>query len=233
MTELIYLNDSYLKEFDAKVLKVEGKLVVLDKTAFYPQGGGQLSDTGEIISNNSRYKVLSVKKIQGEVFHELDREGIKISDVHCIIDGQRRHKMMRMHTAAHILSTIFNKESGALITGNQLDLEKTRIDFSLENFDREKINDYFAKANEIVKTNLPLKVYYIPRHEAEKDHSLTKLAKGLPEGIAEIRIVEIKSFDIQADGGTHVKSTNEVGNIIFISAENKGKDNRRVYFRLE
>jgi len=138
-----------------------------------------------------------------------------------------------VHTASHILSGVFHKEAGALITGNQLDLEKSRIDFSLENFDREKIDEFINKSNEIIQEDLPIKIYTISRTDAEKEEGLAKLAKGLPEGIQNIRIVDIEGFDRQPDGGTHVKSTKEVGKIVFLKAENKGKSNRRVYFKLE
>lgn len=234
MTQALYLNDSYLKEFDATVVKAEGKLVVLDKTAFYPESGGQLCDKGKLICNNNSYEVVFIKKKNGEIIHELDREGLKEGDVvHGIIDFERRHVMMRMHTAAHVLSAIINHVTKALITGNQLGIEKSRIDFNLENFDREQIKDFFVSANEIVKWDLPIKTYFLTRQEAEQDKKIFKLAKELPESIKEIRIVEIENFDKQADGGTHVKSTGEVGKIIFLDAENKGKSNRRIYFALE
>lgn len=234
MTELIYMNNCYAKEFDATVIKADGKFIVLDKTAFYPQGGGQPADTGKLIKDEQEYTVVFAKKKGPDVSHEVDKEGLKEGDtVHGIIDWDRRHKLMRMHTAAHILSEIFHKETGALITGNQLNLEKSRIDFNLEHFDREKIGEYVAKANEIVQKNLPIKIYTLSREEALKIPSVTKLANVLPPAVQELRIVEIEGFDKQADGGTHVKSTKEVGEIEVVNAENKGKNNRRVYFTLK
>jgi len=234
MTELIYMNDCYAKEFDAVVTKVDGKFVVLDKTAFYPQGGGQPTDTGKLVKDGEEYNVVFAKKTGKDVSHEVDKEGLKEGDkIHGIIDWDKRHVLMRMHTAAHILSEIFNKETGALITGNQLNIDKSRIDFSLENFDREKIKEYVSKANDIVQKDLPIKIYTLPREEALKIPTVTKLANVLPPAVKELRIVEIEGFDIQADGGTHVKSTKEVGEIEVLSAENKGKNNRRVYFTLK
>lgn len=234
MTELIYMNDCYAKEFDAVVKKVDGKFVMLDKTAFYPQGGGQPSDTGKLVKDGEEYKVVFAKKMGSDVSHEVDKEGLKEGDaVHCVLDWDKRYLLMRMHTAAHILSEIFHKETGALITGNQLNVDKSRIDFSLENFDREKINEYVAKANEIVQKDLPIKIYTLPRDEAMKIPSVTKLANVLPPAVKELRIVEIEGFDKQADSGTHVKSTKEVGDMEVVSAENKGKNNRRVYFKLK
>jgi misacylated tRNA(Ala) deacylase len=234
MTELIYMTDCYAKEFDATVTKVEGKFVVLDKTVFYPQGGGQPTDTGKLSKDGEEYKVVFAKKKGPDVSHEVDKEGLKEGDkVHGVLDWDRRHVLMRMHTAAHILCEVFHKETGALITGNQLNIEKSRIDFSLENFDREKISEYGAKANEIINKDLPIKIYTRPREEAMKIPSITKLANVLPPAVKELRIVEIEGFDIQADGGTHVKSTKEVGEIEVIGAENKGKNNRRVYYKLK
>lgn len=237
MSKALYMDNCYLKEFEAEVTSVkDGKYIVLNQTAFYPASGGQLNDTGIFIrlSDNKEFKVVFVGKFLGEISHEVNEEGLQIGDkIKGIIDWDRRYKLMRMHTAAHIVSGVFNKEAGALITGNQLDLDKTRIDFSLENFDREKINEYFAKSNELVNKDLVIKIYTMPRAEAEKDSAMFKLAKELPSSIKEIRVVEIIGFDRQADGGTHVMSLKEVGRIEFIKAENKGKDNRRVYFKLE
>ncbi len=240
MAEALYMDDCYLKEFDANVASVkDGKFVVLDKTAFYPASGGQAHDTGKFIrkSDSQEFKVVFCGKFSGEISHEIEPvEGKELKEgdeIKGFIDWDRRYMLMRMHTAAHILSAVFHKEAGALITGNQLDIGKTRIDFSLETFDREKIDEYIKKSNEIVEKDIPIKIYKIPREEAEKDPSMVKLAKGLPPGISEIRIVEIEGFDRQPDGGTHVNSTKEVGKIVFLKAKNQGKANRRVYFKLE
>jgi len=237
MEEALYLNGCYLKEFEAEVKEVNNqKYIVLDKTAFYPKSGGQPQDTGKLIrqSDNKEFTVVFVGKFSSQISHEVEEEGLKKGDkITGKINWERRYKLMRMHTAAHILSGIFHQKTGALITGNQLDLEKSRIDFSLENFDREKINEYITESNKIINQDLPIKIYTIPRSEAIKEPNLAKLAKGLPEGINNIRIVDIEGFDRQADGGTHVKSTKEVGKIAFLKAENKGKSNRRVYFTLQ
>jgi len=234
----LYMEDSYLREFEAKVVSVtkggEGKFfVVLDRTAFYPDSGGQPYDTGKMVKDGIEYPVVYVGKFSGKISHEVPKEGLKEGDViKGDVDWDRRYALMRMHTAAHIISEVFHKDSGAFITGNQLGLEKSRIDFSLENFDREKMREYFAKANEIVEKDLKVKMYFLPREEAMKIENVTKLANALPPKVKELRIVEIEGFDMQADGGTHVKSTKEIGKIEFLKAENKGKDNRRVYFRL-
>ncbi len=233
--QALYMEDSYLKEFTTKVKSVkDGKFIVLEQTAFYPNGGGQPFDTGILKKGDEEFKVVFVGKFSGEISHEVDREGLQPGDeVTGIIDWDRRYKLMRMHSAAHVMSAVLYKETGALITGNQLDLEKTRIDFNLESFDREKLIEYVQKSNEIIKKNLPINVKFMPRAEAEKDPALQKLAKGLPEGVQTIRIIEIESFDQQADGGTHVKNTSEIGELEFLKAENKGAQRRRVYFKLK
>lgn len=228
-----FYRDAYLKELNAEVTEVNGKFIVLDDTIFYPSSGGQPYDTGEIIHENETYNIIFVKKFDNKLSHEIDKEGLKAGDkVKCILDWERRYLLMRMHTATHILSTLIHNKTKALITGNQLGLDKTRIDFSLENFNREDIKKYVDEANEIINHNLETKSYFITREDAMKIESLTKLAKGLDENLKEIRIVEIGDFDKQADGGTHVKNTKEIGKIELVEIENKGKNNRRVYFRL-
>jgi len=230
----LYFEDSYLKEFDANVVSVkDGKFIVLDKTAFYPNGGGQPFDTGIIKRGEEEFKVIFVGKFSGVISHEVDKEGLKEGDsVCCVLDWDRRYKLMRSHTAAHIVSAVLHNDMGALITGNQLDVDKVRIDFNTETYDVEQLKKLIEEANEVIDKDLELKVYYISREEAENDPAFTKLAKGLPMGIDELRVVEIEGFDKQADGGTHVRSTKEVGKLEFIKAENKGKSNRRVYFKL-
>ena len=234
MTELLFTKDSYAKEFDAVVTKVDGKFVVLDKTLFYPQGGGQPTDEGTLTANNTEYKVIFAKKIGPDVSHEVDKEGLKEGDqVHGKIDWERRYRLMRGHTAAHVVSGIFHKEAGALISGNQITEEKVRIDFTLENFDREKIGEYIQKSNDLIAKDLQIKVSYMPMEEAKKDKDLFKLASILPPSVKDLRIIEIEGFDRQADGGTHVNSLKEIGPLEFMKADNRGKNNRRVYFKLK
>ena len=235
MENALYMNDSYLKEFEATVESVkDDKFVVLDKTAFYPSGGGQPHDTGVMICNGEEYPVIYAGKFSGKISHEVSRLGLKVGDkVIGRINWDRRYKFMRMHTAAHLLISIFNKESNVLITGNQIDEDKTRIDFNMENFDREKIIQYIENANNIIKQDLHVKTYYLPREEAMKIPGVVKLAVALPPDVHNLRIVEIPGIDVQADGGTHVNSLSEIGTIEFVKAENKGKDNRRVYYSVK
>lgn len=234
MPQPLYMDDSYLKEFDAEVKEANGKFVVLSNTAFYPNSGGQPHDTGLMITEaGEEFKVVYVGKFSGSISHEVDKEGLKTGDkVHCRLDWDRRYALMRNHTAAHVLSEMVHKETGALISGNQLDIDESRIDFSLENYDVEKIKGCIAKSNEIIEKDLPVRAYILPRENAMQIPQVTKLAKGLPESIRDIRILEIEGYDRQADGGTHVKTLKEIGRIEFLKAENKGKSNRRVYFKL-
>ena len=232
-----YLLDCYKKEFDAQVTKVkEGVFITLDQTYFYPIGGGQPYDTGIITSNGKAYKVIFVKKEEGEIIHEISDLGIKEGDhIHGTIDWDRRYILMRYHTAAHILSEVISKATGALITGNQLETDKARIDFSLENYDKEKILEYIAQANQIIKEAHPIHWSLLQRKEAESilGEKMTSLAKGFSEDIQEVRIVDIEGFGKEACGGTHLKNTSEVGDILFVKAENKGKNNRRIVITLE
>lgn len=242
MTKLLYHKDSYLKECTAIVVETKtnepetnesGKqIVILDQTIFYPSGGGQPHDTGTITKDGKVSHVIAVSMKEGQVEHEIDHELKQGDVVHCKIDWERRYQLQKMHTACHVLSAIFVKETGALITGNQLNLDQSRIDFSLDVFDREKIQGYINKANEALQTNQDIEVFFMPRAEAEKMPELSKLAMGLKEGVKEIRVVKIGNIDTQADGGTHVKNTREIGKIELIKCENKGKANRRLYFKL-
>jgi len=235
MEKALYMDDSYLKEFKAIVESVkDDKFVVLDKTAFYPNGGGQPYDTGVLIKDNEEFPVVFVGKFSGAISHEVSKPGLKQGDaVTGKVDWERRYKLMRMHTAAHVLSGIFHAKLGALITGNQKDTDKSRMDFNLENFDKEKIEEMVKLANQIIKKDLPVKVYYKKREEALKIPGIVKLAGKMPPDIKNFRIVEVEGVDTQADGGTHVKSLKEIGTIEIIKLDNKGKNNRRLYFTLK
>ena len=235
MTEALYLKDSYLKECDADVVSVnDGKYVVLNQTVFYPKGGGQPWDTGKIMKDHETYNVVYVGRFSGKTSHEVDRVGLRAGDkVHCVLNWERRYKLMRSHTAAHVFASLLCMGTGALITGNQLEEDKVRFDFSLEKYDREILNHYLDKTNNLLTKNVPVKSYELPKEEALKIPGVVKMAKALPPDTPKLRIVEIVGVDKQADGGTHVKSLNEVGQIMLLKTENKGKNNRRVYFKLQ
>lgn len=234
MTEALYLEDSYRRECDAAVVSVkDGKYVILNQTVFYPKGGGQPWDTGKIKKGNEIYNVVYVGKFSGEISHEIERVGLKEGDnVHCVLDWERRYKLMRSHTAAHVFASLLCTGTGALVTGNQLEEDKIRFDFSLEKYDREILDKYIDKANELFRKGILVKWYELPREEALIIPGVIKMAKALPPDIPYLRIVEIVGVDKQADGGTHVKNLKEVGQIKLLKTENKGKHNRRVYFTL-
>ncbi len=234
MAKALYLDDSYLKEFEAKVISVkDGKFVVLDQTLFYPNSGGQPYDTGTLVCGGKQYKVVFCGKFGGEISHEVDSSGLKEGDnVVGKIDWDRRYLLMRYHTAAHVISGMFMKNSDAKITGNQLGVDKSRIDFNLENFDRELLEQLIVKSNELISQDLPIRVYEMDREKVEAKPEMVKLAVGLPPGIKKLRIVEIDGFDAQPDGGTHVRSLSEIGKVELLELKNKGKNNRRLYFKL-
>ena len=231
--EQLYLKDCYLKEFDAVVESVkDNKYVVLDKTAFYPNSGGQPSDTGVLIHNDKEYPIAFVGKFNGVISHEVSVPGLSQGDsIKGIIDWDKRYNFMKCHTASHILSAIIHNENGAQISGNQIGKEKTRIDFSLEDFDRELIKSYEAKVNEVIDRKLPVEIDIMPRDEAFKIPSVVKLKDAFPPDISEIRVITIPDIDKQACGGTHVANTDEIPHIEIVKVENKGKNNRRIHFK--
>ncbi|MFX1515450.1 MAG: alanine--tRNA ligase-related protein [Promethearchaeota archaeon] len=235
MAKALYLDDMMLKEFEAEVTSVEGKYIVLNQTAFYPKSGGIANDEGTLIRGSEVFNVVYVGKFGGEISHEVDKEGLQVGDkVTGELDWERRYKLMRYHTSAHVLSGAFYKNLGAKITGNDISsTDQGRIDFNLENFDRSLIEEQVEKSNEIIQEDHPVGVYYLPRAEVEKDPDLVKLVMGIPKGIKNLRIVDIKNFDRQPDGGCHVQSLKEIGKISIKKLVNKGKNNRRLYFTIE
>ncbi len=220
-----------MQEFDATVISITGNQVELDQTVFHPRGGGLVGDVGLL----GALKVVDTIKGSGDsILHVLEAApSLNVGDqVHGKIDWERRHRIMRMHTSAHLLSSIFNKETGALITGNQIEPEKSRLDFSLEDFDKEKMLAYCKQANDAIERNPPVKTYFMKREEALQIPGITKLAKAAPPDVKDLRIVEIEGLDLQADGGVHVKSLGEIRKIEPLKFENKGKSNRRLYFTI-
>jgi|Deesub1362B_J571_1020462.scaffolds.fasta_scaffold13743_2 misacylated tRNA(Ala) deacylase len=230
MTELLYLKDSYLRNFEARVLGAEEDKVVLSATAFYPEGGGQPTDTGALIYEGERYPVVKVKREGGEVVHYCEGAELKEGDVvRGEIDWQRRYTFMRYHTALHILAKVLFDEFEAVVTGNQIGLEKSRMDFDVANFDRSVLPEIEAKTNEAIAQGHEVKIYTLPREEAfdRVDPRKTRIDL-IPKSIREIRLVEIVGFDIDACGGTHVANTREIGGIKITSFKSKGKRNKRI-----
>lgn len=236
--ELLYLHDAYQKEFDATVSSVsEGKFVLLDKTIFYPNAGGQAHDTGILKTEDGiEYPVVYVGKFDGKISHQIETEGKPTlqegTHVHGIIDWNRRYKLMRSHTAAHVVSAVIAEDTGAQIQGNSKTMEKVRVDFNLEKFDKEYMRELIDKSNDIIAKGYDVKTYFTDKDELERNPDMMKLAKGLPDGVKEVRIVDIEGFDKQPCGGTHVKSLSEIGKLEFMKADNRGTFHRRVYFKL-
>ncbi|NPA75930.1 MAG: alanyl-tRNA editing protein [Euryarchaeota archaeon] len=232
MTELIYLEDPYVKEFKAKVEDIRGNEVFLSRTAFYPGGGGQPADSGTLKFSRGNARVISVNRESlGHVTEgELPEIGEEITG---IIDWDRRYKIMRTHTAVHVLSGVAYQEFGVIITGNQLYEGRARLDLSFDSMTRELAEEIVEKSNEIIGKNLKVKWYFIPKDEFLNNPKLMRVNPKLYEKYDRIRVVEIEGFDIQADGGTHVKRLREIGKITLEKYQSKGKKNKRIYITLE
>lgn len=233
MTEKLFLDDSYLNEFEAEILNINEKFIILNKTCFYPKSGGQDCDLGILkrLNDNKEFQIVFTAKINDDVSHEVNELGLNVGDIVTgKINWERRYKLMRLHTAAHLLDAVFQEEGEVLITGNELTYEKGRMDLNLKDFNKEKIESYINKANEIILKDLEVKNYYLKKEEALKIPGIIKLANTAPPDLPVLRITEISGIDIQADGGTHVKSLKEIGKILFLGIENKGKDRKRIYF---
>lgn len=234
MTELLYLKDCYLKEFEAGVVKVEGNQIELDKTAFYPESGGQPSDKGKLVRGEEEFSLVKARKQAGSVVLEVEREGLKEGDtVKGIVDWDWRYKMMRMHTGAHILTmAVQSIKPEALVTGGQIGFEESRDDYSLDELTPEMVQEIEKKANEIVQAGMDVVIREMPREEAFKLPQLFKLKDVLPPSIPMIRVVQI-SEDMNACGGTHLKNTREAGKIRITRTKSKGADNKRIYYTVE
>jgi misacylated tRNA(Ala) deacylase len=228
-TELLYLRDAYLREFTATVAEVGAGEVVLDRTAFYPTGGGQPHDTGALGSA----RVVSVSKRGDDVWHVLEGPSPASGDtVEGSIDWDRRYALMRTHTALHVLCGVIWNEWGKAVTGGNMEPLAARMDFEFD-----PLPDGFgARIEELVNAELAagraIEVSFLPRAEALSDDVLIRTKVNLiPESVAEIRVVDIVGLDKQADGGTHVHRTDEVGRIKVLKTESKGRGNKRI--RLE
>lgn len=228
MTTALYLRDCYLQRCEAKIIEITDEGIVLDQTVFYPTGGGQPYDTGKLIFDEKEFIVTNVTKKEGHILHHISGEKPSVGTrVICAVDWERRYKLMRHHTAAHLLSGLINKETGAAITGNQLDVGESRIDFDLEAFDKEAFMAFANKANTITSANRPVTISFLSPEQAKH---LSKLAVSDYSSLQELRIVDIDGIDTQPCGGTHVKNTKEIGKITITQLKNKGKNNRRLYY---
>lgn len=237
MTEQLYQRDAYLTEFDASVIAVEGHAIALDRTAFYPSGGGQPHDTGAFTSEGKTWEVTQVRKSKTEplVWHEIIGEPPAMgAQVHGAINWERRYQLMRTHTALHILCGVIFRDYGAQVTGGNMEPLQGRLDFEFESMRGELIKEIEGKINVEVAAARPVLVKILPREEAFKIPDLIRTKINLlPEGITEVRTVEIVGLDLQADGGTHVALTSEVGRLRIADYKSKGKINKRIVVALE
>lgn len=239
MTELLYQTDSYLQEFDATVTSViaEQRAVVLDRSAFYPGGGGQPCDFGSLTIADVTYPVEKVKKQGEDVLHFLggtDPSPEPNAAAHGSLDWERRYKLMRTHTALHVLCGTVFRDYGALVTGGDMDPLKGRMDFEFASMRGELVREIEAAVNNEVAQGREIRVKILPREEAFQIPDLIRTKINLlPEGIMQVRTVEIVGLDLQADGGTHVKNTNEVGTIRVADYKSKGAINKRLYIEIE
>ncbi len=239
MTELLCQKDSYLKEFDAEIISVaaEARAVVLDRTAFYPGGGGQPCDFGVLRVDGTEYPVTKVKKRGADALHFIggDEDLPEVgASVHGEIDWERRYQLMRAHTAMHILCGVVFRDYGALVTGGNMDPLKGRMDFEFETMRKELVVEIEKSINIEAQKGLDVKVAVLPREEAFQIPDLIRTKINLlPEGINEIRTIEIIGLDLQADGGTHLHNTSEIGAMRVTNYKSKGKVNKRIYVEVE
>jgi misacylated tRNA(Ala) deacylase len=239
MTTNLYQTDSYLKEFDAEITGVdqEAHAVILDQSAFYPGGGGQPYDVGMFMVNGEELAVTKVKRVKGQMLHYLaDTASLPAvgEAVHGIIDWDRRYKLMRIHTALHILCGVVFRDYGAQVTGGNMEPLSARMDFEFETMRHELVAEIEESINQEVANARELEIRILPREEAFQIPDLIRTKINLlPEGIKEVRVVEILGLDLQADGGTHVANTSEVGKIRVTDYKSKGKINKRIYIQLE
>ena len=226
MTELLYLRDAYLTDFEAAVTAVDGQRVALDRTAFYPTGGGQPHDVGTLAGSEVR----EVRKEGAEVWHTLGGAVPAAGDVvQGSVDWERRHRLMRTHTAMHVLCGVIWNEWRVPVTGGNMEPLSARMDFEFD-----PLPDGFAATvedlvNRELRADRPIEVRFLPRDTALADEDLIRTKVSLiPESVAEIRVVDIVGLDKQADGGTHVRRTAEEGGFRVVKTESKGKGNKRL-----
>lgn len=238
MTELLYQLDSYMKVFDAVIQNVDRETgaVVLDRTAFYPGGGGQPSDFGKLGFLNSEYKVARVKKEGEKVLHYLENGAELLQAGNTVLgslDWDRRYQLMRTHTALHVLCGTVFRDYGAQVTGGDMEPLKGRMDFEFERMQAGLVHEIEQAVNYEIAQARPLRVQILPREQAFQIPDLIRTKINLlPEGIQFVRTVEIAGLDLQADGGTHVKNTSEIGRVRVTDYKSKGAINKRLYIEV-
>ncbi|MFN8446004.1 MAG: alanyl-tRNA editing protein [Caldilineaceae bacterium] len=240
MTEQLYYQDAYLKEFTATVMAVDSSTgalrVALDRTAFYPGGGGQPNDDGVLDVVGRKLQVTSVKKEGATIWHTLADADAQIAvgtEIAATLNWERRYKLMRTHTAMHILCGVVWRDYGAQVTGGNMDPGQGRMDFEFASLQRELVGEIEAKCNAEIVSARPIRTQILPRENAFQIPDLIRTKINLlPEGILDVRTVEIVGLDLQADGGTHVANTSEVVGMKITDYKSKGAINKRIYIEL-
>ena len=235
MTTPLYHTDAYCQAFDALVTAVEGSAVAFDQTAFYPGGGGQPNDLGMLTAAGQTWPVTKVRKAGADIWHELEGSPPAVGTaVHGQLDWERRYQLMRTHTALHILCGVIFRDYGASVTGGNMEPLKGRMDFEFETMRQEFVREIEVRINAEIAAARPIRVKSLPRDEAFQIPDLIRTKINLlPPGIPEVRTVEIVGLDLQADGGTHVNNTSEVGRIRIVDYKSKGKINKRLEVVIE
>jgi misacylated tRNA(Ala) deacylase len=236
MTELLYMKDidsNYIREFDANVVERGFDYVVLDRTAFYPLGGGQPSDTGSLVWPGGRAEVKEVTKKDGIRHHLVQNPDIVPESVHGVLNWEMRYAHMRMHTAQHIVSGVVYDLYKARTVGNQLYHDRSRIDFAPIKFTDEMIAEVERKCNEILASGAKVEISTITRAELERNVDAQRANLDLlPKSVQELRVVRIEQYDVCPCAGTHVRSLAELGKVKIVRRENKGKDRERLTYEL-
>lgn len=239
MTELIYQTDSYLKEFDAVItnLDPENHAITLDRSAFYPGGGGQPNDTGTLLVEGQMISIEKIKKIGEDVWLFFPPETplpTSGASVHGVVNWERRYQLMRTHSAMHVLCGVVFRDYGALVTGGNMDPLEGRMDFEFESLSKDLVQIIEDAVNAEIQKGGEVRVRILPREEAFRIPDLIRTKINLlPPGISHIRTVEIVGLDLQADGGTHVRDIKEIGTARVVDYKSKGKTNKRIYLTLE
>lgn len=227
-TELLYLTDAQLRRFEATVTAVDGDKVSLDRTAFYPTGGGQPHDTGALAGA----KVVEVRKQGDDVWHTLEGDGPVPNAGDAVegeVDWDRRHALMRTHTALHVLCGVIWNRYGKAVTGGDMQPLSARMDFEFDPLPEGFGAEVEALVNAELAAARPVEVSFLPRGQAIEDEDLIRTKVNMiPPSVEEIRVVDIVGLDKQADGGTHVSRTDQVGRIRVVKTESKGKGNKRI-----
>ncbi len=235
MPEHLYQLDSYVREFEAVIAATDGQSVTLDRTAFYPGGGGQPGDLGTLHWDGGSAQVIKVVRRDGDVWHTLDDEPPPSGTaVRGALDWERRYKLMRTHTALHVLCGVVWRDYGASVTGGNMEPLKGRMDFEFETMRKELVAEIEASVNAEIAMGHAVRVAILPREEAFQIPDLIRTKINLlPPQIQEVRTVEIVGLDLQADGGTHVANTNEIGRVRVVDYKSKGAINKRIYIELD